>query len=433
MKNILSQISTIAKVTSIRLQSDERSFLKSLLFAWGLVFIGYGMFLFMSSFGNEQIDAHKMIYQGVMASLLILMSVLVIHGDVSQKSGSLIAWLSMIFLILTVFFGGKILLITPAILILIPISALIASFYNTIGLFLVYLSFSVLMHLDLWGFTLPAHGADHSFDKRWFWLYQIGLSLGAFVLSIFLKNWLRINAVKNDSKVKYDENEKKRMAISTLSGGIAHEINNPLAIIAASLDIMKMKNEVASTRGLDRLDNMMIQCERIQAIIAGIQLVSGNIACRNLRKIDETQMTIICSQSLVDLASREHLDPKRFADVNISHQWSCEADPVYIKMMIDHILDNAYKAANKSENKFINIFSEEDNLNTHLIIEDNGNELPPAVLSAMFDPFFTTRQVGEGLGLGLTICAAICVHFGWRLEARRRFNRTQIIISFPRK
>ena len=242
----------------------------------------------------------------------------------------------------------------------------------------------------------------------------------------FIQNNIYLENQKNEAQ------HRQRLALSTLAGGAAHEINNPLAVILASLELMKVKEEVISERGIRRLNTMISHCNRIKSIVENIRVISGDIDCSILSIIDNGDIQKICLQSITDLADRLSLSDTSFVQIDISHQFSCYAHLSYIKVMLDHLIDNAYHAANKNERACIRISSRQDPLDSAIIIEDNGvNNIDPSLFDALFDPFFTTKEIGSGQGLGLAICSAICIKLGWKIRMRRLDQRTQIIIAIP--
>jgi two-component system sensor histidine kinase PhcS len=75
----------------------------------------------------------------------------------------------------------------------------------------------------------------------------------------------------------------------------------------------------------------------------------------------------------------------------------------------------------------------EDYEHSLLIIRDNGEGISPEILPKIFDPFFTSKDVGEGMGLGLSICYRIMQQHGGSIEVRsERGVYSEFTLRFPR-
>jgi two-component system NtrC family sensor kinase len=104
-----------------------------------------------------------------------------------------------------------------------------------------------------------------------------------------------------------------------------------------------------------------------------------------------------------------------------------------IQQVIMNLINNALYALKKDGGK-IDITTRLEEHNVLVIVEDNGPGIPKANLDRIFDPFFTTKPVGEGNGLGLSICFGIIQKMGGKMDVRSVVDiGTHFEIRFPRK
>jgi len=114
------------------------------------------------------------------------------------------------------------------------------------------------------------------------------------------------------------------------------------------------------------------------------------------------------------------------ADVTIS------ADPDLLQQVISNILCNAFDAVTDTPSPAITITAFKSNAGTVLVIEDNGIGIPSEDLPKVFDPFFSTKYIGEGTGLGLTIAHAIIEYHRGSIKLTSTVGKgTSVKITLP--
>lgn len=197
--------------------------------------------------------------------------------------------------------------------------------------------------------------------------------------------------------------ETQRLAsIAQFAAGVGHEINNPLGVIQGYTELLLdgCQTEAASLQ----LNNMLAASQRIKRVVKELNQLSRH-----------TQPTKI----LVNINSIvEQAISLKKADFDISNIQIVEhlvdglpqvsADPYQLVQAILNILTNAQKAITLVGRKGeIIIASSWDGGQVKLDISDNGSGIDPAYIDRVFDPFFTTREIGENAGLGLSVSYSI--------------------------
>jgi PAS domain S-box-containing protein len=204
-------------------------------------------------------------------------------------------------------------------------------------------------------------------------------------------------------------------SLGTLAAGVAHEINNPLAYLVTSLELMSQRlpelegpaGKLGSepTEWLRRqLDRARAGAERVRLIVHGLKAFS--------RADDETMGVIDPRRALdtsIDLVSSEiHHRAQLAKDYDgLPAVWANEArlGQVFVNLLV-----NATQAipAGDAPHHEIRVSGRTDPAGRAVIeIRDTGSGIEPEHLALIFDPFFTTKPLNMGTGLGLALCHAI--------------------------
>ncbi|MEO8798161.1 MAG: ATP-binding protein, partial [Polyangiaceae bacterium] len=224
-----------------------------------------------------------------------------------------------------------------------------------------------------------------------------------------------------------------RMAsVGTLAGGVAHEINNPLATVIANLAMILESIEQVPARP-EELRKMVHDsqegAERIRTIVGGL---------KTFARPEEERRAVIALCSVLDEAvsltihgirHRARLvksyDPTPLVDI----------DEARMAQVFVNLLVNATQALpeGKSDENEIRITTSTDASGRAVVeICDTGQGIPVHVLGRIFDPFFTTKAVGVGTGLGLSICHAIVTAMGGEISATSELGRgSAFLIVLP--
>jgi signal transduction histidine kinase len=100
-----------------------------------------------------------------------------------------------------------------------------------------------------------------------------------------------------------------------------------------------------------------------------------------------------------------------------------------LSQMWGNLIDNALDAAPQGGR--VEVLASRENNRVVVRIIDNGSGIPPSVLERIFDPFFSTKPMGQGMGLGLDIVRRLAVHNDSTIEVESQPNRTEFRVSLP--
>jgi PAS domain S-box-containing protein len=203
-------------------------------------------------------------------------------------------------------------------------------------------------------------------------------------------------------------------SIGTLAGGIAHDLNNVLAPIMMSVDVIKMQIDDPKIRKL--LDVIGASARR------GADMVGQVLSFA--RGMDGRRVTVHVSalvKELVKITAETFPKNIRISVDLEADLWALEADPTQLHQVLLNLCVNARDAmphgggridlrgANKIVGPTVAAANPGARPGPHvcLEVEDDGTGMPASLLSSIFDPFFTTKELGKGTGLGLSTAMAI--------------------------
>ena len=189
---------------------------------------------------------------------------------------------------------------------------------------------------------------------------------------------------------------EKLASMGQLAAGIAHEINNPLGVVLMYTHLLLEERGEEELR--EELRIIVDQADRCKRIVSGLL----HFARQN--KVARTPVEVT---ALVDRALRA-LPPPEGVEVEIVHQVAdpvAELDSDQIVQVLTNLVTNAYTAM--SSGGVLRITVDGDDRSISLKVTDTGVGIPRENLEKIFHPFFTTKQIGKGTGLGLAVTYGI--------------------------
>ncbi len=194
---------------------------------------------------------------------------------------------------------------------------------------------------------------------------------------------------------------EKLSALGQLVAGVAHELNNPLAIIMGNAQLLAGRPQLDEPLK-EALLRILRQSERASRIIRDLLAYSRpsepNKAPMDLNRVIRDVVEWrrpACEAANVSVRTRlaESLPPTK-------------ADRVQVEQVVTNLVNNAIDALReKPMPREIEISTQETTTFLRVAVRDNGPGIPPEIREKIFNPFFTTKPIGRGTGLGLAICS----------------------------
>lgn len=252
------------------------------------------------------------------------------------------------------------------------------------------------------------------------------------ILVAFLLTKRMVKRIMSADREKAKLNEQmietgKLASVGELAAGIAHEINNPVAIMveeAGWIEDLLLEEEFAASHNL-------LEFKR-----ALKQIVTQGRRCKEIthkllsfaRKTDSTLKDVQLNDlinEIVELSAQM----AKYNKVNIKTELTPDLpyvtlSPSEMQQVMLNLINNSIDAMEKTGGT-IKIGTKISKLEkNHIVItvEDDGPGIPEANLNRIFDPFFTTKPVGKGTGLGLSICYGIVEKMGGKIDVKSSVN-----------
>jgi len=217
---------------------------------------------------------------------------------------------------------------------------------------------------------------------------------------------------------------EKQASLGELSSTIAHEIRNPIA--AAKSLVQQMGEDPQSVENVEYAKVALDELDRVERRIAHLLKFAKEedyvMAPANLAAVVDSALTQM----------RSKLDAARVAAVrNYIAGPTVLADAEKLKQVFANVLDNAIDAFDGvPENRRIELFIENGGNDAVVRVRDNGSGIPPEKLDRIFNPFFTTKEKGTGLGMAISK-KIVEAHAGTMDVASEVGRGTEFLVSLP--
>ncbi|MBL0701068.1 MAG: two-component sensor histidine kinase [Desulfosarcina sp.] len=239
---------------------------------------------------------------------------------------------------------------------------------------------------------------------------------------LFSKNVIRrIRKSDTESKAMNEQviETGKLATVGELAAGIAHEINNPVAIMveeAGWIEDLLEEEEFEESENFDEFQRALKQINTQGKRCKAITHKLLSFARKTDSRITEMQINDLLEDMVALSAQRA-----KYSNVEIITTFDNELPEIRLshsemQQVFLNLINNALDAM-EDKGGILNIESRLADDYIEIKIADNGTGIPAANLSRIFDPFFTTKPVGKGTGLGLSICYGIIKKMGGDIEA----------------
>ena len=228
----------------------------------------------------------------------------------------------------------------------------------------------------------------------------------------------------------------KMSTLGEMAGGLAHEINNPLAIVRIhSSRVREMISELVKgdesnipviNRALDQTDRAVMRISVIIRSLLSFARSDDNAPASIIRVADLIEQTLqLCHEDFEHKGIHLSVEPGDPA-------LTIECRESQMRQILFNLLTNAADAAVMRKPSWIRLSIEAERGGVQFAVTDSGPGLPENIRERIFEPFFTTKTPGKGPGLGLSVAKGIAEGHHGRLWLDTQSAETRFVLWIPR-
>jgi signal transduction histidine kinase len=224
----------------------------------------------------------------------------------------------------------------------------------------------------------------------------------------------------------------KMSALGEMAGGIAHEINSPLAIIKS------LSSQIREVLDDDPLEKSLVNemattvektTDRIAKIVQGLRTFSREgskdpFAPVNIFQLIEETLSF-CNERIKSGGTQMTVE-------EFDKRLQIEGRAAELSQVLLNLLNNAHDAIANFQEKWIRISVHEQAHWVEIHVTDSGKGIPAEAQKKIFQPFFTTKEIGKGTGMGLSISSGIVRSHEGELRLNSRSPHTCFVIHLPK-
>ena len=221
------------------------------------------------------------------------------------------------------------------------------------------------------------------------------------------------------------QHSSRLSSLGEMASGLSHEINNPLTIMLGHVDIL-LQVPKSKEEQQDVLVKIRQSGQRIAKIIRALRTFS--------RQSDQDPKKMVPIQQIID--STLEFCEQRFAvegvsiEIDVSNDLEVYCREIHISQVLVNLLNNAFDESLRINASVIRVKCFKDDKSINIQVSNKG-VLNKEAEEKIFQPFFTTKEVGKGTGLGLNISRRIAIEHGGNLKFESTEGEVKFTLSIP--
>ncbi len=225
-----------------------------------------------------------------------------------------------------------------------------------------------------------------------------------------------VHQIKTENTIKIE----KLVTLGQMSSNISHDLRNPMAIIKNSIDLLNIKyKDQLSPEILDHIARMDRAIFNMSGMIGDIL----NFARTQPLHLEEHSLTKVIAHSIATIKI-----PSNIKTILPQNDITLNFDDVKLESVFYNLIINAVQSIGETEGKITIKFIEKIDDQVQIQIQNSGPAIPEDLLTKIFEPLFTTKQ--HGTGLGLPSCKNIVEQHHGTIQASN--NPTTFTITLPK-
>ena len=227
----------------------------------------------------------------------------------------------------------------------------------------------------------------------------------------------------------------KMSAIGEMAGSISHEINTPIAVILGNAEktLRMLKDQKLDDHSeiKDSLNTIINTSMHISDIVKTLKRISrSEFHVEDVKEI--SIMEIIKDLNTISFERVKNRNIELYIEIENENEILQTNNPL-IQQILINLLNNSMYAIQDNEEKWIKIRGKKIDGHYQFLICDSGHGIKPEVVEKMFQPFYTTKQVGHGSGVGLCVSLSYAQSLGGKLKYDSKSKNTCFVLEIPTK
>jgi C4-dicarboxylate-specific signal transduction histidine kinase len=222
----------------------------------------------------------------------------------------------------------------------------------------------------------------------------------------------------------------KLASLGPMAGGVAHEINTPLTTILLTSGLLRGDLRTGDYQ-LEVMEKRIEKIERatcrIESIVRGLTKFARDSSSDS---VGPANLSSVINEGLAFFRERAKLRQVEL-DVQCDDQVSVSCVRHQVAQVIVNLVSNSFDAVDELDERWVKLFVDCDEHKAYITVTDSGPGISESIVDNMMIPFFTTKEVGKGIGLGLSISRGIIEDMGGSLYYRPLNGHTAFNIELP--
>lgn len=228
------------------------------------------------------------------------------------------------------------------------------------------------------------------------------------------------------------ESAARLASIGEMAGGIAHEINNPIAIIKGYAEILTLhikKGTLVPNEAGKLVANILKTTDRIAKIVSSLRKLSRH---SELDVKESVPLSTVIGEAM-NLSTEKTKSHGFNVEIHLEANPEIICNPVEFSQVIINLINNAFDATADLPERWMKIESHlsKNGESVEISLTDSGAGIPENLQFRIFQPYFTTKPLGKGTGLGLSISKSIIEGHGGTFEYDSHSKHTRFLLSLP--
>jgi len=271
-------------------------------------------------------------------------------------------------------------------------------------------------HLDNDEFEIQVSRGGHI---KYLWLIMKRMNDGGVHVAGVDISEIKQAQIESEKNKQQLVETQKLASLGQLAAGIAHEINNPLAIISGlttRLERDAQKEPIPKDEIIDKASKVQVAVDRIVRIVRSMQSLARSAANGNTPEGEEFRVGEVLDSTL-GLAWEKMNSVGIKLDVKSnSPEIYCVGSSIWFSQIIMNLLINSRDAIQGSTDPWVRVTVEDKDKFVEVHVVDSGKSLSAELQERIFEPFFTTKHPGKGTGLGLSVSQELAQRLGGDLR-----------------